>query len=47
MFRDRYEAREHNLHEVVFYEGNIDVDNIKYELEKLKHTDVDKILRIL
>ena len=33
MFRDRYGARERNLHEMVFYEGNIDIDDIRYELE--------------
>ena len=34
--RDRYAARERNLHELVFYEGIIDIDEIKKELEKVK-----------
>jgi len=47
MFRDRYGARERHLHEMVFYEGSIDVEDIKYELEKVRAylNDIDKILR--
>jgi len=47
MLRDRYGARERHLHEMVFYEGNIDVEDIKYELERVKAylNDVSKILR--
>ena len=29
MLRDRYGARERHLHEMVFYEGNIDVEDIR------------------
>jgi len=36
MFRDRYGARERHLHEMVFYEGNIDVEDVRYELERVK-----------
>jgi len=36
MLRDRYGAREKHLHEMVFYEGNIDVEDIRYELEKVR-----------
>jgi hypothetical protein len=36
MFRDRYGARERNLHELVFYEGIIDIEDIRYELEKAR-----------
>ncbi len=32
-FRDRYGARERHLHEMVFYEGIIDLEDIKYEFE--------------
>lgn len=48
MFRDRYGARERNLHEMVFYEGVLDIDDIKYEFEKVKAylNDVEKILRL-
>jgi hypothetical protein len=48
MLRDRYGAREKNLHEDVFYEGNIDVEDVRYELEKVKAylNDIGKILRI-
>ena len=35
-FRDRYGARERNLHELVFYEGIIDLDEVRRELEKAK-----------
>ena len=36
MLRDRYGARERHLHEMVFCEGNIDVEDIRYELEKVR-----------
>jgi hypothetical protein len=47
MFRDRYGARERNLHEIVFYEGNIDIDDIRCELDKVKAylDDVEKMLK--
>jgi hypothetical protein len=47
MLRDRYGARERHLHETVFYEGNIDVEDIRYELEKVGAylNDVGKVLR--
>jgi len=46
MLRDRYGARERHLHEMVFYEGNIDVEDIRYELEKVRAylDDVSKAL---
>lgn len=46
MLRDRYGAREGHLHEMVFYEGNIDVEDIRYELEKVRAylDDVSKAL---
>jgi len=45
-FRDRYSARERNLHEMVFYEGLIDVNDVELELEKAKRyvEDVRKLL---
>jgi len=45
-FRDRYAARERNLHEMVFYEGIIDMDEIRKELEKVKRyvSDVDILI---
>ena len=45
-FRDRYSARERNLHEMVFYEGLIDVSDAELELEKAKRyvEDVRKLL---
>jgi len=48
MLRDRYGARERHLHEMVFYEGVIDVEDVKYELEKVKAylSDVGKVLGI-
>ena len=48
MLRDRYGAREKHLHEAVFYEGNIDIEDVRYELEKVKAylNDIGKILRI-
>jgi hypothetical protein len=47
MFRDRYGAREKHLHEAVFYEGNIDVEDVRYELGKVKAylNDVGNILK--
>ena len=46
-FRDRYSARERNLHEMVFYEGIIDVEDIKIELEKVKKyiEDIEKLIK--
>jgi len=48
MLRDRYGAREKHLHEAVFYEDNIDIEDVRYELEKVKAylNDVGNILRI-
>ncbi|MEM0312902.1 MAG: PaREP1 family protein [Thermoplasmatales archaeon] len=47
MLRDRYGARERHLHEMVFYEGNIDIEDMKYELEKVRAylNDIDKMLK--
>ena len=47
MLRDRYGARERHLHEMVFYEGNVDIEDVKYELEKVKAylNDVGEVLR--
>ncbi|MEM0171609.1 hypothetical protein [Thermofilum sp.] len=48
MLRDRYGARERHLHEMVFYECNIDIEDImKYELEKVRAylNDIDKMLK--
>jgi hypothetical protein len=47
MFRDRYGAREKHLHEDVFYEGNIDIEDVRYELGKVKAylNDVGNILK--
>ena len=46
--RDRYSARERNLHELVFYEGVIDVNDVEFELEKAKRNieDVRKLLGV-
>jgi hypothetical protein len=46
--RDRYSARERNLHELVFYEGVIDVNDVEFELEKAKKyvEDVRKLLSV-
>jgi hypothetical protein len=46
--RDRYSARERNLHELVFYEGVIDVNDVEFELEKAKRyiEDVRKLLGV-
>ena len=46
MLRDRYGARERHLHEMVFYEGIIDVEDIRYELDKVKAylSDVGRLL---
>ena len=45
-FRDRYSARERNLHELVFYEGIIDIEDIRVELEKARKfiKDVEKLI---
>jgi len=49
MLRDRYGARERHLHEMVFYEGNVDVEDVKYELERVKAylNDVGEVLRLI
>jgi hypothetical protein len=46
--RDRYSARERNLHELVFYEGVIDVNDVEFELEKARRyvEDVRKLLGV-
>jgi hypothetical protein len=46
--RDRYSARERNLHELVFYEGVVDVNDVEFELEKAKKyvEDVRKLLGV-
>ncbi len=46
-FRDRYSARERNLHELVFYEGIIDIEDIKVEFEKVKKyiEDVEQLIK--
>jgi hypothetical protein len=48
MLRDRYGARERHLHETVFYEGNIDIEDIKYELEKVRAylNDIGNVLKV-
>ncbi len=48
MLRDRYGARERHLHEMVFYEGIIDVEDIRYEIKKVQAylDDIGKILRL-
>ncbi|MEM1637918.1 MAG: PaREP1 family protein [Pyrobaculum sp.] len=45
--RDRYSARERNLHELVFYEGVVDVEDVKVEIEKARKyvEDVELLLR--
>ena len=45
-FRDRYSARERNLHELVFYEDIIDIEDIRVELEKARKfiNDVEKLV---
>lgn len=47
MFRDRYGARERHLHETVFYEGSIDVEDVRYELEKVRAylNDAGKVVK--
>ena len=47
-FRDRYSARERNLHELVFYEGIIDIEDIRIELEKCRKyiEDIRKLLGV-
>jgi hypothetical protein len=46
--RDRYSARERSLHELVFYEGVVDVNDVEFELEKAKKyvEDVRKLLGV-
>jgi len=46
-FRDRYAARERNLHELVFYEGIIDIDEIRKELRKVKRYASDVVSLIV
>jgi len=48
MLRDRYGARERHLHEMVFYEGVIDVEDVKYELEKVEAylNDIGRVLKV-
>jgi len=45
-FRDRYSARERNLHEMVFYEGLVDINDVEFELEKARRyvEDARKLL---
>jgi len=45
-FRDRYSARERNLHEIVFYEGLVDINDVEFELEKARRyvEDARKLL---
>jgi uncharacterized protein (UPF0332 family) len=45
--RDRYSARERNLHELVFYEGIIEVEDIDVELKKAEKfvEDIEKVTR--
>ena len=45
--RDRYAARERNLHELVFYEGIIDIDEIRRELGKVKRYVSDVVSLIV
>jgi len=45
--RDRYAARERNLHELVFYEGIIDMDEIRKELGKVKRYVFDAVSLIV
>lgn len=44
-FRDRYGAKERYLHELVFYEGIIDVEDVRIELEKVRKyiEDVERL----
>jgi uncharacterized protein (UPF0332 family) len=44
--RDRYSAREGSLHELVFYKGVVDVNDVEFELEKaIRYVeDVGKLL---
>ncbi len=44
--RDRYSAREKNLHEMVFYDGVIDVDDIRSELQKSRKYLEDIRMRV-
>ena len=48
MLRDRYGAGERHLHEMVFYEGVIDVGDVEYELEKVEAylSDVGRVLKV-
>lgn len=48
MLRDRYGVREGHLREMVFYEGVVDVEDIRYELGKVRAylDDVGKLLGV-
>ena len=35
-FRDRYSARERNLYELVFYEGIVNIEDMRVDLIKLR-----------
>lgn len=45
-FRDRYGARERHLHEMVYYEGVVDPEDIEYELKKARDY-VEDVKRVL
>jgi hypothetical protein len=47
MLKDRYGAREKHLHEAVFYEDNIDIEDVRYKLGKVKAylNDIGNILK--
>jgi hypothetical protein len=47
-FRDRYGARDRYLHEMTFYDGIIDVEMLRKEVEKVKEyiNDVCRLLQI-
>jgi hypothetical protein len=47
-FRDRYGARDRYLHEMTFYNGIIDVEMLRREVEKVKEyiSDVCRLLQI-
>ncbi|ADY00686.1 hypothetical protein VMUT_0474 [Vulcanisaeta moutnovskia 768-28] len=48
-FRDRYSARERNFHELVFYEGIVDINDIKVELDKVRRyiNDVKNVIQVI
>jgi len=45
-FRDRYAARERYLHEMTFYDGIVDVEMLKREVERVRNhiSDVEKTI---